>query len=241
MTNLLIESLTMTKERLATPEEFFTKYPLSFDHDGVIANTRGHVVKKVNKELGTNYVVADIDDWFWARNALVEHGWDDDSATEFNNKQWFDKDSLFEVPPTEGAVEFLKWLYDRDLDYHVITSREPQLRESTLGWYQTHAPFVDEERIIISPVKERRGDFFKVWAVKFLVNPAVHIEDSTDHAKLILDYTDTAVGYMSSSKTLDYLNYPNLIRLLDSESEPTFKGVREKIMDSFVFGNVAQY
>ena len=37
------------KERPKTPEEFFRKYSLSVDHDGVMADTRSYVVQKVNE------------------------------------------------------------------------------------------------------------------------------------------------------------------------------------------------
>lgn len=228
-------------ERPKSAEDFFREYPLSVDNDGVISDTKGFVVQKVNQELDTSYVVSDIDDWYWVKNTLSRHGRDEDTAMEFNNKLWFDPDLLFQVPPTEGAIEFMQWFHNRGLDIHVITSRDPHLRDSTIAWYQKHMPFLDEQNIILSPTKERRGDFFKVWAIKYLVKPAIHIEDSSHHAKLILDYTDTAVGYMSGSRTLDYLKSPNLIKLLDSDSQPTFKDVREKIMNSPAFQDVAQY
>ena len=229
------------KERQKSSEEFFRQHPISVDNDGVISDTRGYVISKVNKELGSDYLIDDIDDWHWVKNTLIDHGWDEESAKKFNNTLWFDPDSLYEVSPVEGAFEFLEWFQDRGLEYHVITSRDPHLRASTIAWYQKHFPFVDKNKIILSPTKERRGDFFKVWAIKYLVKPAIHIEDSSDHAKLILEYTDTTVGFMSNSTSLDYLKSPRLIKLLDSSSYPTMHGVKDKIINDPLFDNVAQY
>lgn len=230
----------MAKERLTTPEVFFQKYPLSVDHDGVMADTRSYVVQKVNAVLKTDYFVTDIDDWFWVRNVAVEHGWDLERATELHNKLWSDPNSLFQVPPTEGAIDFMRWFYDRGIKVPVITSRTSDLIKTTIDWYEEHMPFVDKKQIVISKNDEMRGDFFKVWAVKYMITPAIHIEDSTHHAQQIINYTETVVAFMSGSRALDMYKDTQLIRLMDNEYTVTLEGVREKIIHHPIFKSVAQ-
>lgn len=226
----------MSKEHPKTPEEFFGKYTVSVDHDGVIADTRNFVVNKVNKEFGTTYEVSDINDWHWVTNVALEHGWDLLSAKELDKKFWYDPELLLQVPPTDGAVDFMKWFYDRDMENFVITSREPRLRKSTLAWYAKHMPFVKESQIIIGSESDPRGDYFKVWAIQSAIKPAIHIEDSPDHARKIIEYTETVVALMSSVRTLDNYGKSQLIRLLDSISQPiSLNGVREKIVNHAIF------
>jgi len=237
----LLESLSVTRERLLSAEEFFRNHKLSVDHDGVIGDTKGSVAKSVNEIFGTEFTASDINDWHWVINIALEHGWSYQKAKKLNDEQWFDPISLFRVPPTNGAVGFMKWFYDRGIEISVITSRKHDLETTTRQWYEKYMPFMDQRNIIISKSDEMRGDYFKIWAIKYLVKPAIHIEDSTHHAENIINYTDTIVAFMSSSRILDRYQDSQLIRLMDTGDLVSLEGVREKIVQHPISQNVAQY
>lgn len=231
----MLESIVVIKKNTKSTKSFFTKYPLSVDHDGVMADTKGFVIQKVNQLLKTNYSIADIESWHWVKETAIKFGWSKQKAKELQEHLWYDPATLVQIPPTDKAVETMKWFYDRGIKVPVITSRPYDLEQSTRKWYAKHMPFVDETSIILNKNDNLRGDYFKVWVIKYLIKPAIHIEDSPDHAEKIIENTDTVVVFMSSSKILDKYGKSQLIRLLEKDASASLAGVKEKIMNHSIF------
>jgi hypothetical protein len=211
----------MSKEIFIAPEIYFEKFPPSFDHDGVLADTKSVVVARYNKDFNKSHCVDEVVRWktiaYWA---MTELGMDEESANALDNRYWYQMPELLETAkPKPGAVKITKALTDMDIWYPVITSREPEYEVSTFRWYQREMPWISPEQIFIRPNSEMDGEIFKVWMVK-LLKRGIHFEDAKSHAVNLLSYTDTTVAYISNDPSLD--SWPKLIR---------FSGVNGRLPD----------
>ena len=178
------------------PETFFQTNKPAVDHDGVICDTRQHVLDFVNQRLETNYVNRDIRHWHsvrdWARKAGM-------LATEAENLEeyvWFNSDFLRQAKPAPGAVEMCDWFVEHEIDLHVITSRRPNLLSSTVDWYQEHVPSLKSENIHLQTTSEMEGGIFKAFMVGKL-EIGVYFEDVPQLALDVLNYSNAFVVLMS--------------------------------------------
>ena len=222
----------MSKEIASSPEEFFFSNEVIVDHDGVMADTRTLAIEEINETLGTNYTVCDINGWHWVSEIAQEHGMSEGEAKELEDKVWYDPDFLIQAKPLEGAYEFMKWFHDKGLKLSVVTSRNPELRNSTLSWYKENIPFVDKTRIFIRTNYEFTGDVFKVFALNRIAIPAIHFEDSVEQARIILDYTNVKVALLSNSRVLNHRDGLIPLPADNSLATPTMKGVRQRVIQS---------
>jgi hypothetical protein len=217
---------------------------VSVDNDGVISNTRGLVANGVNEVLGTNYTGHDIRNWRWATEVLTEHGMKDEEARKLEQKYWYDPDYLLKAEPMPGAYKFFQWFEERNLEMPtVVTSREYGLYESTVEWYRQNIPILDKEKIVMQKSNEMRGDYYKAWVVKYHTKSDIHLEDSPIHAKLIMDYTDAFLVFISNSTIFDGYHKDRFLRHSSDNlaSMPDIYEVIERVANRAHLLNVAQY
>lgn len=231
----------MSKEILRTPEDLFKFYKVIVDHDGVMADTRTLAIAEINETLGTDYTVSDINGWHWVSEIAQKYGMKLNEAHALEDKVWYDPDFLIQAKPLAGAYEFMKWFYERSLKVPVATSRNPELRNSTMSWYEENMPFVDRNMIFIRRNYEFTGEIFKVFTVGRVTDPAIHFEDSVEQARLILDYTNVKVALLSNSCVLNHRDGLIPLPADNSFTTPTMMGVRQRVIERINSLGVAQY
>jgi 5'(3')-deoxyribonucleotidase len=204
----------MSKEKLFSPETFFEKYKIGFDHDGVIADTRRPIVDEYNKIFGTKHSVEEIREYrTLARWAEEDFGTSKKAALEIDNYLWFKRpDILLRAGPMPGAVEITKQLADRKIFFPIITSRLSSYRQSTFQWYEEKMPWINRNQIFIRENDEMAGEIFKTWMIK-LLEVSAFFEDSPHHAKKIINYTDALVILFNNNSSLDNYAGDQMIRI----------------------------
>lgn len=218
------EGLIAVREKIITPEEFFSKYPPSSDMDGVLCNTRKHVVEEFNKMFGTLYTTFDIRDYHAVSRWAGVLGMGKKEAMAIENKLWFDPNVLFRAKPLPGAVKFTRWFAERNIDLPVVTSREsnikdvrkPNIEDVTIAWFRKWMPWIKEENIYMQKNQEMPGDIFKAWMNRVL-GRGIHFEDVPGHAKAVLDYTDASVVLLSNLIEIDGYYPGRLLRIPETK------------------------
>ena len=195
----------MFPERLHSPEHFFKVYKPSTDNDGVLCDLKTTVVKEFNRMFKTERQPDEIRGWQTIVEWSMELGMSKEEGLRVDNYLWYDPDLVFRALPIAGAKDFTRAFAERGIDLTIITSRPSHLREVTKAWFELHMPWIEESRIVMRKSEDLEGDIFKTWMIPRL-GIGIHFEDSTTHAKNILDYTDARVVLLSNSGVLDY--YP---------------------------------
>jgi hypothetical protein len=179
------------------PEEFFKIHRPAVDHDGVICDTRQHVLNFVNNALGTKYANRDIRHWHSVRDWATQSGMSMVDAEDLEEYVWFNPDFLRQAKPIPGAIEMCRWLTDHGIHLRVITSRRPNLLESTIDWYREHVSNLKLGNIHLQTTGEMEGSIFKAFMISRL-GADVYFEDVPQHALDILNYTNASVVLLSN-------------------------------------------
>ncbi|MBU0572289.1 hypothetical protein KKH23_01300 [Patescibacteria group bacterium] len=211
----------MSKEKLQSPEDFFKKHKIGFDHDGVIANTRTPVVDEYNRIFRTNHTVDEMREYrTLARWAEEDFGISKKAALEIDNYLWFKRpDILLRARPMPGAVEITKQLADRKIFFPIITSRLPSYRQSTFEWYEEKMPWIKRDQIIIRENDKMKGEIFKARMIGLLgVN--AFFEDALHHAEVIINHTDALVILLNNDSALDDFIGDKMIRIVGDNNQP---------------------
>lgn len=222
----------MSKERLFSPETFFEKYKIGFDHDGVIADTRRPVVDEYNKIFGTKHSVEEIREYrTLARWAEEDFGTSKKAALEIDNYLWFKRpDILLCADPMPGAVKITKQLADRKIFFPIITSRLSSYRQSTFQWYEEKMPWINRNQIFIRENEEMTGEIFKVWMIK-LLGVSAFFEDAPHHAKEIISYTEAMVILLNNDPALDDFIGNKMIRISSKNNQtPTLQEAQDRLL-----------
>lgn len=133
---MLIERLPPVEEIIRNPEKFFRENRPGFDHDGVICDTRRHVLGYVNDKLGTQYRDVDIRHWHAVTEWAILAGWTTTQARQLEDYVWYDPQFLSQADVNPGARELIDYLLYEDIRFDIITSRKPGLIGPTLSWYR---------------------------------------------------------------------------------------------------------
>lgn len=185
--------------------EVFKGRRLSFDIDGVLSLTVYPVVGKVNEDFGTTYDIADFSGWATVRR-WAEKNWDRrkpfvDSVAktpeEYDAWVWTDPEVLLRGLLGPGSDYVTRCAAEAASYYRVVTSRVPELRESTYRWSEANLPWIDRDRISMNEDPSVSGEVFKH---KEIARHGIdlHFEDSLRHAKLIVENTPATVILLSN-------------------------------------------
>lgn len=200
----------MLKERscfaVESPErydfyKFFSEHKPSFDIDGVLIDSLQYVTELFNKDHKTNHIATDMRKFYIVKSWLKEMGYSEKYINKKEYEYWY-SDKLLGAPIKAGAKEFLENLNAKGIDITVISSRPDRLRADTVKVLVDNIPFLKEENIFIQKNTEMIGDIYKAFIIN-KKNIGIHFEDLRDHAKTVLDYTNSMVGLMSN---IDGLN-----------------------------------
>ncbi|OGM11318.1 hypothetical protein A2W13_02635 [Candidatus Woesebacteria bacterium RBG_16_36_11] len=204
------------------PETFFKIYKPLRDFDNVTSATHEIVVNEFNKIFGTKYLPIDVRYWNVVRDWAMEKGLNKRDAEEIETHLWFNPDFLFKAKPIPGACELSYWLYEKGLNFPIITSRKDvyvpyhnrfnTVKEATLEWMKIYEPWVPQKDIHFQENSEMPGNYFKAFMINKLAG-GIYFEDSLDHAQTVLDYTDAIVVCLSDKMNLDNMGYKNLVRI----------------------------
>lgn len=119
-----------------------------------------------------------------------------------------------------------------------INSSRPYIqRQGTLKWYEKNIPFIKPSQIavglpdIVVPGNALSQAVSKAWMINVLGCHA-HIEDTTQHAKFILDNTSAFVFFLSDDSSLDWKYPGRMMRFSGSTGRtPNLTGL-EKLLNS---------
>jgi 5'(3')-deoxyribonucleotidase len=171
--------------------EILRNTKISFDVDGVLANSGIPVCEEFNKIFGTDRKPHELDHWdsikFWA----IEKGLSDGEAELLLKRLWYTPELLFKAPPIEGAVMLMDRLYSEGIKPQIITSRELRSGEMTREWFKKYFPFVDQNTLNLCPsnVREERKAFKANTILKHGIG--MHFEDSIEDIEKILEVSSS--------------------------------------------------
>ncbi len=188
------------------------------DFDGVMFDTRTMVTDNFNRRFGTTHTPDGLLNWHTVRDWAIEKGMDKEEAEKFEWDLWHKDEFLFSAEPLPGAVEFMREAYKRDYQIPIFSSRFFRQREVTIRCCEIHLPFVNPDNIHVS-LDDLPREMNKVWMIQRKRSKPyrVFLEDSKDHARLILENTDAYVILVSNDSSLDVQYLGNRLSRIHSE------------------------
>lgn len=147
------------------------------DFDGCIANTRVHMVERVNERFGTGYtkeMMTDAID-FWQHTMLGPH------RTWAWSESCFDReDFLSRVQPNNGIIELIQLLLNQKAPVFVVTDRPTR-----------HVPWLARylaDRQVVCPVVSTEEDDYNKLDTALRLNITTVADDNPSQ---VLQYTAT--------------------------------------------------
>lgn len=147
--NCLLQSLMMEK------------FTVLWDCDGLHANSHIPVLRAAKLQ------VPELDlDYHWMttydalyRRVLNLHG---EPTASRVRALWFNANVLRQSPPHKLNLLVTRCCRSAGMDNHVVTTRPPELFESTVDWYQQYLPFIVPNIHVRELGSSLTGDQFKV-------------------------------------------------------------------------------
>ncbi len=225
-------------------ENFFNnikgrKIKIGLDVDGVLAMSVEPVVERFNKDFKTSYKPKDFTGWNSVAGWVVKQGLTQEKAIEYEHFLWTDPEILFKSPPGIGTKEFIKAVIKNKIDFYVITSRIPSLRDSTISWFGKNLPLVSKEKIYINQNSLVSGDVFKKETIGKL-EISLHIDDSPEHSKAIVEETSASVILLSYPNLDNNYKHSKLFRLSKPRRIANLRDVHKIILGYTNLFRVAQ-
>lgn len=178
------------QERIPQFIEILRNKIVSFDVDGVIADTKDLVVRTYNERFNDDKRPSDITDFFSVSKWIEEKGKSEQEALGLSMSIWNDMTVLSESKPLEGAWLLCRYLLDEQVDIRFITSRPSFTRDWTFSWFEEWFPWVDKQKIHMGENNDLQMNFKKV---KVLELSSFHFEDAWQHAEDIAQSGDVYV------------------------------------------------
>lgn len=185
MRELFIGNRNLFNEVLGNRETIFV-----YDIDGILADSAKVVYKKFTEKTGTFANPIEMNDFHHLVSlaekanlsedeiAHAEDGWYDSSVLSLSQK------FLYITPVVKKTLSF----YGRDRNF-VLTSRNPDLKKSTLDWFSQKYPEFNPNNILIRDKDSIDPAEFKVAKLRILSGIApwvVFVDDSVDFIGAVL-------------------------------------------------------
>jgi len=200
----------ITDERMS---EFLDKIrfrQISFDIDGVNADTAKSAVNLYNLQFSDGKTVTDLDGFYAMRDWIFEKTNSRNLAIEMAIKIWNDENVQGYCPMVSGAWFLSNYLYLNGIKPHYITSRPFFTRDVTLDWFGRNMPFVDSGHIHVGNGGGLQGSY-KTQTIKDL-GVDIHFEDSIEHALDIVENTPALVVLVRQPWNLKFdVNHPRMV------------------------------
>jgi 5'(3')-deoxyribonucleotidase len=205
---------------------------LGIDIDQVLVLSIIPVINQVRIDVDKNFGLRDFKGWNSIKNYAVNNcSWDEKKALLYEHSVWTDPDVLIKSPAMPGAKKFTKELVEQDISFYLITSRIPSLRDSTVKWFEINMPWIKPDRIKVNRKKSISGHEFKYVEVKNL-GVDLHIDDSPEHARLILTNTNASVILISNYVNGELTKNKRIINISKRDRLPNMHDVRKYIISS---------
>jgi len=230
--------MSMDTGQLGYFREYFGKTRVSCDIDGVILMSAIAVLNRLNSDLESKHTIKDITHWEAVRDIAFKEfrkrGLSQEEAQkqalEYDDWIWSDNEVMGSSPVADGAEAFLRRLYTEGIDYCFITSRIPALIGTTVSSFRKYFPWEDPSKIIMNTDVNLPGKEFK-WRTIIEKGIGIHIDDSQDHAQLVVENTPAKV-ILLSYPSLQEQNYshPRLFRLLHDRRQANLRDLHKAIL-----------
>jgi hypothetical protein len=185
MPELFIGDRNLFNEVLRNRETIFV-----YDIDGILANSTKVVYRKFTEKTGIFADPLEMNNFHHLTNLAKSANLNKDSV-EHAEDDWYDpkvlslsQKFLYITPVVEKTLSF----YGRDRNF-VLTSRNPDLKQSTLEWFSRKYPEFNPNNILIRDNHNIDPADFKVRNLKILSKIApwvVFIDDSVDFIEAVL-------------------------------------------------------
>jgi len=228
----------MNKGRLQYFKEFFGKTRVSCDIDGVVLISAAAVLDKLNSDFKSKHTIKDVTHWeavremaykeFRRRGLSPEEA--DKQALEYDNWIWSDDKVMGSSPAAVGAEAFLRRLDTESIDYFYITSRVPALLPTTLKSFRKYFPWENPAKIIINNDNTVSGKEFK-WRTIAEKGIGIHIDDSQDHARLVIENTQAKVILLAYPSIQEQgFSHPRLFRFTHDGRQANLRDLHKAIL-----------
>ncbi|MEK7188876.1 MAG: hypothetical protein AAB685_03435 [Patescibacteria group bacterium] len=178
-------------EKIRRLNDILKSQVVSFDIDGVEANSARESITQVNRRFGTRFTISDIKSYYGLADLLKEvPNISDPLKTSI---EIWNSPEVFEATlPVSGARILSDFLRKEGVDAYRISSRPGSTRQITISWYQRWMPWVSPKRIYLQRTGEEINTDFKVKTISDL-GVRFHFEDSYEEAEQIVKNTDAIV------------------------------------------------
>jgi hypothetical protein len=165
-----------------------------YDIDAILADTAEVVLKRFSERTGIKTNSSEIDRWDYLTNLATIHGLGD---YEINNAEndWFKSEVLMAAK----RLLYIRPVVQKTLNYYgpernfVLTSRNPNLKASTMDWFTRELPEIKSDNILIRQdggIDMVNSAKFKVGSLQTLAEKApwvVFVDDHTGFVKAVLE------------------------------------------------------
>lgn len=129
------------------------RHGVSTDIDSTEVKSQDAALKQYNEMTGQERKLCELTDRYVMVKWLKEYGYIDPLSVAI--KIWNNPQEFCRLEPEDGALILSKYLYSSGVDLHRITARPgwPEIKDSTMGWYQKEMPWVNKELIHIQDGK----------------------------------------------------------------------------------------
>ena len=235
----MVSFVPMHGERIGNLSESISKAGLiSFDIDSVMIDPAPIALKQFNEILGTEYKLADLDEYFIMTKWLIEAGWDEKVARAQDEAIWNSHRTLFGSGPVPGASATIRALESLGVKPLFITSRPSSREKHTIFQFERYFPWVERSQILVQTDTDKINSGFKVDEIR-KNNVSVHFDDSIDHAERIVKETSSLVVLVRNYQNAGYESTNDRI-LVPEKGLPISVLISLKVMANH-FGLVAQY
>jgi hypothetical protein len=204
-----VESLTESQILLLRKIVNFQFSVITLDFDEILFNTQEPVKKAFFERTGFDYRSRKIDRWSALANWALADGWEktQEEATAFEASVWADK-AIFELAkPNVEIQRYSQEAFLRGVKQIVVTTRIPELKNSTFDSLTRFYPWLKE--ICIRDKKESEGglngDVFK-GIIAADVGSELHFDDSVSSGRKVLELSPASLAMFPRSLELGVFN-----------------------------------
>ncbi len=183
---LFIGNWKLFRDAIQNPETIMV-----YDIDGILAYSAEKVLKRFSDEYGIDTSPAKINGWGYLTNLATDAGCTAERI-EHAEDFWYDPQLLLTV----RKYLYIKPVVSKTIDLfgpernYVLTSRNPEFKDTTTNWLAREFPEILKKNIMIRDNKNIDSAGFKAGCLRNLAKTApwvIFIDDATDFVKSAVD------------------------------------------------------
>lgn len=200
-----VESLTESQILLLRKIVNFQFGVITLDFDEILFNTQEPVKKAFFEQTGFDYRPRKINRWSALANWALADGWKktQEEAIAIEASMWADKTILELAKPNVEIQRYSQKASLRGVKQIVVTTRIPELKNSTFDSLTRFYPWLKEIRIRDKKESEGgpNGDVFKGIATSS-VGSELHLDDSVSSGRKVLELSSASLAMFPRSSEL---------------------------------------